>query len=287
EYPMFIMAGGSTDHETGHQWWPMMVGVNETWYGFMDEGFNQYMNRLSGCDRQGLQPNLDNWGNNYASGNEREAPLMWDANYGGPNYSFQAYTKAPFMLSMLGSVVGDTAVWHAMSDYAKTWRFKHPSPWDYMFFMNNALKQDLGWFWNAWLFQTESVDGSIQSVTTTGAKTTVVVKEDGQMPSPVVLRVQFAAKGAPITPMANATRVDSVTYDVQWPVNVWFAGSKTFNANLNFGARRIERVTFDPHGRFPDRNPCDNTWPKVVRAPGASAAPVAGRGGRGGAPRCG
>ena len=44
EYPMFIMAAGSTDHETGHQWWPMMVGVNETWYGFMDEGFNQYMN---------------------------------------------------------------------------------------------------------------------------------------------------------------------------------------------------------------------------------------------------
>ncbi|MEP6762847.1 MAG: hypothetical protein ABJB66_00990, partial [Gemmatimonadaceae bacterium] len=27
EYPMFIMAGGSTDHEIGHQWWPMMVGV--------------------------------------------------------------------------------------------------------------------------------------------------------------------------------------------------------------------------------------------------------------------
>ena len=28
-----------------------MVGVNETWYGFMDEGFNQYMNILSGADR--------------------------------------------------------------------------------------------------------------------------------------------------------------------------------------------------------------------------------------------
>ena len=39
--------------------------------------------------------------------------------------------------------------------------FKHPSPWDYMFFMNRALGQDLGWFWYYWLFTTESVDGSI------------------------------------------------------------------------------------------------------------------------------
>src|SRR6185295_12876566 len=42
EYPMVINANqGAADHETGHQWWPMMVSNNETWYGWMDEGFNQ------------------------------------------------------------------------------------------------------------------------------------------------------------------------------------------------------------------------------------------------------
>ena len=51
EYPMVINSNqGAADHETGHQWWPMMVGNNETWYGWMDEGFNQYMNILSGAD---------------------------------------------------------------------------------------------------------------------------------------------------------------------------------------------------------------------------------------------
>src|SRR4029078_10492015 len=119
---MFIMSAlYAAEHETGHQWWPMMVGVNETWYGFMDEGFNQYMNALSGADRAGRGPSLDSLGQRYGriAGEEREAPLMWDANYGGPNYSFQAYAKAPLMLSMLGGVVGDSAVWKAMSDYAK------------------------------------------------------------------------------------------------------------------------------------------------------------------------
>ena len=107
-------------------------------------------------------------------------------------YGFQTYSKTPLMLSMLGGIVGDDAVQKAMSDYAKTWNFKHPSPWDYTFFMNNALKQDLGWFWYYWLWTTESVDGLIEPVTTAGVRTTVTVRQNGQMPSPVVLRVQFA-----------------------------------------------------------------------------------------------
>ncbi|MFO0096054.1 MAG: M1 family peptidase, partial [Gemmatimonadaceae bacterium] len=41
EYPMVINSNvGAADHEAGHQWWPIVVGNNETWYGWMDEGFN-------------------------------------------------------------------------------------------------------------------------------------------------------------------------------------------------------------------------------------------------------
>jgi hypothetical protein len=31
---------------------------------------------------------------------------------------------------------------------------------------------------------------------------------------------------------------------------------------LDFGPRAIEKITFDPFGRFPDRNPADNVWPR-------------------------
>ncbi len=286
EYPMWIgSAAGAADHEAGHQWWPMMVGNNETWYGWMDEGFNQYMNELSAADRAKRAPMLDGLGQAYGrtSGTEAEGTLMWNANYGGILYGFQAYSKAPLMLSMLGGIVGDTAVWRAHSDWAKAWLFKHPSPWDYMLFMSNALKRDLGWFWYYWLFTTESVDGSIVGVKTIAGKTTVTVRQDGQMPSPVVLRVKFAPKGAVIRPMKNAVMTDSATAVVTWPVDVWFGGSKTFNAVLDFGPRAIEKITFDPYCRFPDRDPTDNTWPKqTVQAP---AAPAGGPGGFG-RPRC-
>lgn len=146
---------------------------------------------------------------------------------------------------MLGAIVSDTAVWNAMSDYAKAWRFKHPSPWDYMCFMNNVLKQDSGWFWNAWLFTTESVDGSIERVKTAGGKTAVVVREYSQMPSLVVLRVEVAAKGGAITPMAGAKKVDSLTYDVTYPVNVWFAGAKTLrriSTSAHVKSRRLHSI---------------------------------------------
>ncbi len=271
EYPMVINSNqGAADHETFHQWAPMTVSNNETWYGWMDEGFNQYANILSAADRANQTPNLDGRGQSYGntSGNESEPPMMWNANYGGPGfYSFTTYSKTPLMLSMLGGIVGDTAVQRAQSEFGKAWMFKHPSPWDYMFFMSHALGQDLGWFWNYWLFTTESVDGSIQDVQTNGSTTSVTVRQDGQMPSPVILRVQFAPKGPAIRKMPNAVMNDSVTATVTWPASVWFNGSKTFKAALNFGARKIERITFDPGCRFPDHNPADNTW-----APAGSTA---------------
>ncbi len=41
-----------------------------------------------------------------------------------------------------------------------------------------------------------------------------------------------------------------------------FAGSRTFKAELQFGARKIDKITLDPGARFPDRNPADNVWPR-------------------------
>jgi len=276
EYPMVINSNrGAADHETGHQWWPMTVSNNETWYGWMDEGFNQYMNILSDADAAGQPPNFDGLGQAYGrtSGSEAEPPMMWNANYGGPQfYGFTTYSKTPLMLSMLGGIVGDSAVQRAHREWANAWLFKHPSPWDYMFFMSRALNRDLGWFWYYWLFTTESVDGSIaRSVTSTGGRTTVTVRQAGQMPSPVVLEVKFAAGTQAIKPMRNAVMKDNRTAIVTYPVAVWFGGSRTFDAVLDFGSRPIERIRLDPGCRFPDHDASDNVWPRPATPPPAAA----------------
>ena len=131
------------------------------------------------------------------------------------------------MLSALGGIVGDSAVQRAHREWAQAWMFKHPSPWDYMFFMNKALGRDLGWFWYSWLFTTESVDGRIADVKTRGFRTTVTVAQDGYMPAPVVLEVKFAATGPAIRPMKNAVMTDATTARVTWPADIWFGGNRT------------------------------------------------------------
>lgn len=205
------------------------------------------------------------------SGQETEAPMMWPANDAGTGYSYQTYSKTPLMLSMLGGVVpgGDKEVQRAHSEYTKAWAFKHPSPWDYIFFMSNELKMDLGWFWNGWLWQTDAVDGSIDSVATAGPKTTVTVKQDGQMPSPVILEFKLA-KGAALKPVAGTSpkieMKDADTMVATWPVDVWFSGARTFKATVDTGGRKVESVMFDPNCRFPDHDPADNVWPKGSRA---------------------
>lgn len=263
EYPMVINSNqGAADHETAHQWWPMMVGTNETRYGWMDEGFNQFMNILSEADLRGVPASLDGLGQRYGriSGGEDEAALMWSSNDAGVGYGFQTYQKTPLMLSMLGGIVGDEAVVAAMKKYTAAWAFRHPSPWDYMFFMNNELGQNLEWFWYYWLFTTESVEGSIEKVDLEEGKTVVTVRQDGQMPSPVVLRVEFEDGSEAIKTMPDSKVVDENTVEVTWPVDVWWEGSRHFEAVLDFGARKIKKVTLDPHGRFPDREISDNVW---------------------------
>lgn len=263
EYPMVINSNqGAADHETFHQWIPMMVGTNETRYGWMDEGFNQYSNILSDAEAAGKPFSIDNLGQSYGriSGNEDEPMLMWNANHGGTFYGFQTYSKTPLMFSMLGGIVGDDVMNAAIRKYVETWKFKHPSPWDFTFFMNKELGRDLNWFWYYWLFTTERVDGSIKNVVSQGGKTQVTVHQAGEMPSPVVLKIEFADGSDKIKQMPNAKMIDDKTAIVKWNEDVWFNGDRNFQATLDFGKRKISKITLDPFGRFPDSDVKDNIW---------------------------
>ena len=263
EYPMVINSNqGAADHETFHEWIPMTVGTNETRYGWMDEGFNQYANILSAADTAKKPFSIDNLGQRYGSisGSEDEPMMMWNANHGGEFYRFQTYGKTPLMFSMLGGVVGDDRMNAAIKKYVETWKFKHPSPWDFAFFMNRELNRDLNWFWYYWLFTTEAVNGSIKNVATQGDKTQVTIHQAGEMPSPVVLKVEFADGREKIKSMPNAQMIDAKNAIVRWSEDVWFNSDRDFQAALDFGKRKINKITLDPYGRFPDSDIGDNVW---------------------------
>ena len=108
EYPMIIFNGSSlgvTVHEFGHQWFPMMVGSNETRYGFMDESFDNYLSAIVVARINNAPVNRQGGASGYRNiaGTAIEAPMMWSSNFAGPGTGVQVYSKGQVVLNALGA----------------------------------------------------------------------------------------------------------------------------------------------------------------------------------------
>ena len=255
EYPMIIFSSadfGTEVHELGHEWFPMMVGSNETWYGWQDEGFNDWIDQAAGEDfsHQPLDTMANGEDYRQVAGSEVEPAMMWPSDYAGPLYTLQAYEKAPLALYALGGVVGDSAVHTAFAGYARAWRFKHPTPWDFFQFVDHSVGKDLGWFWNAWWFTTETFDQGIDSVRVAGNAVDLRVVDHSDMAMPIVLRVEFT---------------DGTTALIRRPESVWFAGARAIPIHIALGRKKLRRLVLDPENRFQDLNRTDNVWPATPR----------------------
>ena len=182
EYPMIIFNGPGlsvTVHEFGHEWFPMTVGSNETRYGWMDEGFNEYIDAAAVADHDHKPEDFTSRAASYrrVAGSELEAPMMWPTDFVGPNATMTTYAKAPVALVRARRIVGDSAVHRAFAAYASAWRLKHPSPWDFFMSMNHSLGRNLDWFWNEWFFTTHTFDQAIESVAMRGGNAVVTVRD--------------------------------------------------------------------------------------------------------------
>jgi hypothetical protein len=250
EYPMIIFNGSSlgvTIHEFGHEWFPMTVSSDETRYGWMDEGFNEYIDAAAQADFDHKPEDMASDAAAYrqVAGSELEAPMMWPTDFAGPNATMTTYVKAPVVFYALGGVVGDSAAHAAFVSYAKEWRLRHPSPYDFFMSMNRSLGRDLDWFWYPWFFTTYTVDQSIQSVTTRGKNAVVNVRDRGDMAMPIILRVDY-----------TDGRFDRVVQDA----SVWFSGTRSVAMTIPLRGRKIKTVTLDPENRFQDLDRTNNVW---------------------------
>lgn len=148
EYPGMTMSHGDgrTAHEIAHQWFPMTVGSDETRFGFLDEGLASFLPSTLQSGPLGRveneQPAL--------------APLIEPSDLRTAR-PVLGYGRARRMLGRLAATFGDRAVIDALKDYAVAWRFKHPTPWDFMFSIERSLGANLDPFWLAWLFSDTAI----------------------------------------------------------------------------------------------------------------------------------
>jgi hypothetical protein len=261
EYPSIVFCGykakgrglfGVTDHEFGHTWFPMVVGSNERKYGWMDEGFNTFINSIADLDFNNgeYKPKPQNklllYKYMFSDRSETimsEPDALKEANIGLALYSKPGYALTLLRDEILGPKIFD----YAFQTYIKGWAYKHPTPWDFFRTMENAGGEDLGWFWKGVFIKNYKLDQAITGVN--------YVQED-------------SSKGALVT-IENLDRLAMPVYlqyqtesgktgMVKIPVEVWQNGH-TWVQKLDTN-EKLKSVVIDPDHFFPDINFENNSW---------------------------
>jgi len=264
EYPGIVFCGwkaktsetwGVIDHEFGHTWFPMIVGSNERKYGWMDEGFNTFINGLSN--------------DAFNNGEYKNAPVDMHANarfMGSPgvesimlspdgmkerNIGLNLYYKPSWGLKILREqVLGADRFDYAFQNYIKHWAFKHPTPFDFFRSMDNGAGEDLSWFWRGWFLESWKMDQAITSVAPAKKNGVadgynIVVANLEKMPMPVILQITTASGKKDI---------------VKLPVDVWMRNSSWI---VHYPTtEEVVSVVLDPDKVLPDVNPDNNSWSK-------------------------
>ncbi|MDC8101866.1 M1 family metallopeptidase [Chryseobacterium rhizosphaerae] len=242
---------GVTDHEFGHNWFPMIVGSNERLFAWMDEGFNTFINGLSteafNKGEYYKKPNLARSGS-YLMGDNLEPIMVGPDNMKERNIAALAYYKPGTGLSVLReAILGPEKFDKAFRTYINRWAFKHPTPWDFFHTMENVSGEELNWFWRGWFFNKWKIDQAVKNVKyingdfKNGAE--VTVENLGQLPIPTTVQVKFK---------------DGTLKTVKIPVEVWKRNTEwTFKVEA---AKEIDEVKLDPNAVVPDINVKNNTW---------------------------
>ena len=247
---------GVTDHEFGHTWFPMIAGSNERKYGWMDEGFNTFINGISTDDF-----NNGEYGNNQtksASTYQNMFNTSTETVMSTPdalverNIGTALYSKPGYALELLrNDIIGPDRFDYAFREYIKRWAYKHPTPWDFFRTMENVCGEDLGWFWKGMFINNYRLDQAISDVVyiqaNPAAGALVRVDNLDKMAMPVYLKYET---------------VTGKTGMIKIPVEVWQNGN-TWTQKLNT-TEKLKSVAIDPYHVFPDINDSNNSW----QAPG-------------------
>ena len=213
EYPM--MANDETyedssfsrfvaEHEIAHTYMPFYMGINETRYGFMDEGWATTFEYLIGSDDLGKSKaeeffrefRVDGWINDPSA--DEDLPIVTPGNVlNGRGLGNNEYGKASLGYLAMKDLLGDAMFKTFLHEYMNRWNGKHPIPWDFFFTFNDVSKKNLNWFWNAWYFSSNYIDLAITSVSSKKANNDnqvyeINLKNIGGMPAPVDINVTYA-----------------------------------------------------------------------------------------------
>lgn len=257
EYPMMVndshdkdlgFAQLVQDHEQAHTYFPFYMGINESRYAFMDEGWATTLEYLIGIVEKG-QKSADDFYKQFRvtrwihGPHEKEMPVITpspEVTFGAGNNS---YGKPSLSYLALKDMLGDDLFKKALRTYMNNWNGKHPIPWDYFNSMNSGSGKDLNWFFYNWFYTTSYIDLALQGATKDGNSYKLDIKNIG---------------GFAIPFNVIATYADGSTESFHQTPVVWKADQKQISISIK-PSKEVKSLTLDG-GIFMDANEADNVW---------------------------
>jgi hypothetical protein len=207
EYPMMVNDGSNADsmfsrfiaeHEIAHTYMPFYMGINETRYGFMDEGWaTTFEYFVEGSDVSRAKADsvysdfrVTDWIHDASP--LEDLPIITPEDVlTGVAYGHNAYGKASLGYLAVKDLLGDALFKKCLLAYMDRWHGKHPTPWDFFNTFNNVSGKNLNWFWNDWYFSNHYIDLAVRSATKSADGYSVVLENVGGMAAPVDLVASF------------------------------------------------------------------------------------------------
>ncbi|MFD2284743.1 M1 family peptidase [Pedobacter petrophilus] len=258
EYPMMVndsnfgdpvFAQLVQDHEVAHTYFPFYMGINETRYAYMDEGWATTFEYLIGIAENGKKAaddfykkfRVDKYIKDKSTEEDQPVISMSDQ-VSGAGYGNNAYGKASLSYLALKDMLGDATFKKALHHYMNTWNGKHPIPWDYFNSMNTGSGQNLNWFFQNWFFTNNYIDLKLEYKRSKMANAPVVVKNVGGFAIPFDLVITYQ---------------DGKENRIHYTPEVWKNNQKSASVVVKNNGKAIKSIALDG-GIFMDATPADN-----------------------------
>jgi hypothetical protein len=259
EYPM--MANDETyedtvfsrfvaEHEIAHTYMPFYMGINETRYGFMDEGWATTFEYLIGSADMGeeaatgfyKQFRINGWINDTSSDEQIPIVIPGDA-LTGQGFGNNEYGKASIGYLAMKCLLGDEMFKKCLHAYMERWNGKHPTPWDFFYTFNDISGKNLNWFWNNWFFSTYYIDLALTDVKESDDNYTFTIKNIGGMAAPVDVIAQYE---------------DGSSDKFHQTPAIWMKDQTQTIVTINL-KKKVKSLTLDG-GIFMDADKSNNVW---------------------------
>lgn len=281
EYPLATLVRGNRGlnslvgifvHEFMHSWYQMQLATNESLYPWMDEGFTSFatievLNHLVSknlIDREFSEFPFDKDYEDYENYLKSRyfEPLNVHSDHFNTNWAYYraAYTGGVVFLKQLEYVIGKEAFDKGLLLYFDKWKFKHPTPNDFIKVMEKVSDIELDWYLNNFVGTRKFIDYGIDTIYRSENNSIISLENYGTMSMPIDVEIllndgERKYFTIPRTIMYNNKRHDIYDLEVKKP---WAWVNPKYDLKIEVDLKSIKSITIDPSLRMLDLDKTNN-----------------------------